>query len=171
MSRPLDAADLDAMARLAVGHGRPDGNGWPGVAHLDYGPMPARCVELDGAWFGNVGGVRDAVDNGATVVVSLCRMGTADVPDDVEHHTVGLIDTTAADNPNAAFVLLDTARTIGELTAAGERVFAHCVRAEHRAPSMAAAYLISRGVDAETAIDESQSRPSAVRHQPSCAMR
>ena len=140
------------MARLAVGHGRPDGNGWPGVAHLDYGSMPARCVELDGASFGNAGGVRDAVDGGATVVVSLCRMGTADVPDDVEHHTVGLIDTTAADNPNAAFVLLDTARTIGELAAAGERVFTHCVRAEHRAPSMAAAYLISRGVDAETAI-------------------
>ena len=93
------------------------------------------------------------------VVVSLCRMGTADVPDDVEHHTVGLIDTTAADNPNAAFVLLDTARTIDELAAAGERVFVHCVRAEHRAPSMAAAYLISRGVDAETAIATRQSGP------------
>jgi hypothetical protein len=31
-------------------------------------------------------------------------------------------------------------------------VFTHCVQAEHRAPSMAAAYLITRGVDAETAI-------------------
>ena len=110
----LVAADLDAMVRLAVGHGRPDRSGWPGVANIDYGSMPALCGELDGAWFGNFGGVRDAVDEGATLVVSLCRMGTADVPDDVEHHTVGLIDTTAADNPNAAFVLLDTARTIDE---------------------------------------------------------
>jgi hypothetical protein len=31
-------------------------------------------------------------------------------------------------------------------------VFTHCVRAEHRAPSVAAAYLITRGIDAETAI-------------------
>jgi hypothetical protein len=78
--------------------------------------------------------------------------GTDDVPHAVEHHTVGLIDTTAGDNPNAAFVLLDTARTIGDLAAAGERVFTHCARAEHRAPSLAAAYLISRGADAGTAI-------------------
>jgi ADP-ribosyl-[dinitrogen reductase] hydrolase len=148
----LTAADLDAMARLAVGHGHPDGNGWPGAAHLDYGPMPSRFVELDGAWFGNVGGIGDAVHGGSTVVVSLCRMGTSDVPDTVEHHTVGLIDTNAADNPNAAFVLLDTARAVGELAEAGERVFTHCVQAEHRAPSMAAAYLITRGADAETAI-------------------
>jgi hypothetical protein len=148
----LTADDLDAMARLAVRGGRPDPSGWPGVARLDYGPMPSRCVELDGAWFGNVGGIGDAADGGATVVVSLCRMGTDDVPQGVEHHTVGLIDTTAADNPNAAFVLLDTARTIGDLAAAGERVFTHCVRAEHRAPSMAAAYLITRGIDVETAI-------------------
>jgi ADP-ribosyl-[dinitrogen reductase] hydrolase len=102
--------------------------------------------------FGNFGGTVHAVDDAATVVVSLCRMGTGDVPQGVEHHTVGLIDTTAADNPNAAFLLLDTARTIGALTDAGECVFTHCVRAEHRAPSMAAAYLITRGVDVHTAI-------------------
>jgi ADP-ribosylglycohydrolase len=148
----LTAADLDAMARLAVRRGRPDPQGWPGVAHLDYGPMPAKCIELDGALFGNVGGIDRAVADGATAVVSLCRMGTADVPDTVEHHTVGLIDTVAPDNPNAAFVLLDTARTIGDLAAAGERVFTHCVRAEHRAPTMAAAYLVTRGVDLDTAI-------------------
>ncbi len=76
----LTAADLDAMARLAVRGGRPDPSGWPGVDHLDYGTMPSRFVELDGAWFGNVGGIVDAVDDGATVVVSLCRMGTDDVP-------------------------------------------------------------------------------------------
>jgi ADP-ribosylglycohydrolase len=148
----LTAADLDALARLAVRRGRPDPNGWPGVAHLDYGSMPAVCAELDGAWFGNFGGIEGAVADGATVVVSLCRMGTADVADTVEHHTVGLIDTDAADNPNAAFVLLDTARMIGDLAAGGERVFTHCVRAEHRAPTMAAAYLITRGVDLDTAI-------------------
>jgi ADP-ribosylglycohydrolase len=155
----LTAADLDALARLAVRGGHPDPHGWPGVAHLDYGAMPARGVELDGAWFGNAGGIGQAVENGATVVVSLCRMGTDDVPDGVEHHTVGLIDTTASDNPNAAFVLLDTACTIGDLAAAGERVFTHCARAEHRAPSLAAAHLISRGVDADTAIARAGDAP------------
>ena len=37
----LTAADLDAMARLAVRGGRPDPSGWPGVDHLDYGTMPS----------------------------------------------------------------------------------------------------------------------------------
>ena len=148
----LSAADLDAMARLALRGGRPDGSGWPGVAHMDYGRMTARFVELDGAWFGNTAGIPAAVSDGATVIVSLCRMGTSDVPEGGEHHRVGLVDTTAGDNPNAAFVLLDTARTIGDVVASGGRAFTHCAYAEHRAPSVAAAYLMTRGADAESAI-------------------
>jgi hypothetical protein len=119
---------------------------------MDYGRMTPVCVELDGAWFGNVAGRTQAIADGATVVISLCRTGTEEIPAGVEHHTIGLIDTDAADNPNGAFVLHDTARTIADLVDAGERVFVHCARAEHRAPSMAAAYLIRRGADATSAI-------------------
>ena len=49
-----------------------------------------------------------------------------------------------------------------ELVDAGEQVFVHCVHAEHRAPTMAAAYLITRGVDAGTAIR--RGAPHSVAH-------
>jgi ADP-ribosylglycohydrolase len=148
----IDAARLDALARLAARGGRPDGSGWPGIARMDYGRMTPVCVELDGAWFGNVAGRTQALADGATVVISLCRTGTDEIPAGVEHDTIGLIDTDAADNPNGAFVLHDTAGTIADLVDTGERVFVHCARAEHRAPSMAAAYLIQRGADPTSAI-------------------
>ena len=79
-------------------------------------------------------------------------MGDADVPEGVEHHTIGLVDTDVADNPNIAHVLADTARTVADLADAGERVFVHCAHAEHRAPTLAAAYLVVRGADVETAV-------------------
>ena len=125
----LRCSDLETLARLAVNSGRPDAKGWPGgaqmvpgyVEHFGLSPM---AREIDGVAFGNAAAVRSAVDGGATVVVSLCRMGTADVPDSAEHLTVPLIDSTADDNPNLAFVLADTARTVMALADAGEHVFA-----------------------------------------------
>jgi ADP-ribosylglycohydrolase len=153
----IPARKLDAMARLAANGGQTDAKRWPGVDRLvpdyieDYGLKPL-VVEVDGAWFGNAAGVSRAVDDGATVVISLCRMGTDDVPPNIEQHTIGLIDTGAADNPNLVFVLGDTAATIVELVDSGERVFVHCVAAENRTPAMAAAYLITRGASLDDAL-------------------
>jgi ADP-ribosyl-[dinitrogen reductase] hydrolase len=154
----LRAGDLDAIARLAVNDGRPDPIGWPGVRTLvDHyaARYPSRPLvkDIEGAWFGNVHGLPEALDQGATAVVSLCRMGSADVPAGVEHFTVALIDTTAEDNSNLAFVLADTAQTIVELVDEGERVFVHCVAAENRTPAVAAAYLMARGVESQTALE------------------
>jgi ADP-ribosyl-[dinitrogen reductase] hydrolase len=114
--------------------------------------------EVDSVLFGNAAGVRPAIERKATVVVSLCRMGTSDIPDDVEHLTVALIDTTLADNPNLAFVLADTARTVASLTDAGERVFVHCVAGENRTPTIAAAYLMARGDDRATALARTEAK-------------
>jgi ADP-ribosyl-[dinitrogen reductase] hydrolase len=153
----IPGRELDAMARLAVNGGQPDSLRWPGVDRLvpsyvsNYRSDPL-VVELDGAWFGDAAGVPQAVDDGATVVISLCRMGTDDVPASVEQHTIGLIDTGPEDNPNLVFVLRDTATTINDLVLAGERVFVHCVAADNRAPSMATAYLVSRGVPLDAAL-------------------
>jgi ADP-ribosylglycohydrolase len=154
---PILESDLDTMARLAVKHGQTDPIGWPGAEHLvpgydrKYGLKPM-VVELDGAWFGNAAGVERAVEDGATVVISLCRMGTDDVPADVEQHTIGLIDSNADDNPNLVFVLRDTAVAIDEMVRAGERVFVHCVAAENRTPVVAAAYLMARGASPDDAL-------------------
>ena len=153
----LRAADLESMARLAVRGGKADPAGWPGVAtmltyYADHFPGRPLVAEIDGAWFGNVAGLPQALEQGATAVVSLCRMGTTDVPAGVEHLTVALLDTTLDDNANLAFVMTDTAETVAELVDAGERVFVHCVAAENRTPAMAAAYLIVRGADPHEAV-------------------
>ena len=154
----LSGDDIDAMARLAVRGGNTDSIGWPGEEHLvaryveDWGVPPHR-VELDGAWFGTVADLEGALADGADVVVSLCRMGTADVPPSVAHLMVGLIDSNPADNPNLVHVLQDTARTMADLVDAGERVFVHCVAGENRAPSLAAAYLRTRGAAPDEAVE------------------
>ena len=153
----LRCSDLETLARLAVNSGRPDARGWPGGAEMVRGyverfGLSPMAREIDGVAFGNAAAVRSAVDGGATVVVSLCRMGTTDVPDSAEHLTVPLIDSTADDNPNLAFVLADTARTVLALADAGERVFVHCVASENRTPTIAAGYLMARGTARTTAL-------------------
>jgi ADP-ribosylglycohydrolase len=166
----ISGAHLDALARLAIRGGNTDSIGWPGEERLigryveDWEAQPCR-VELDGAWFGTVADVEDAVADGATIVVSLCRMGTDDVPAPAAHLSVGLIDSNRADNPNLVYVLQDTARTVADLVDAGERVFVHSVTTENRAPALAAAYLRTRGAPVEDAIDRAasalQCRPKA----------
>jgi len=80
-------------------------------------------------------------------------MGRKDLPDHVEHHVVGLIDSSRADNPNLEFVLADTADFITDCVAAGKRVFVHCVMAQNRTPALAAAYLVrARSVDPRGAL-------------------
>jgi ADP-ribosylglycohydrolase len=155
---PLTSARLDAMARLAVRGGNTDSIGWPGEEHLvaryieDWDVEPHR-VELDGAWFGTVADVADSVADGASVVISLCRMGTDDVASPASQLTVGLIDSNPADNPNLVHVLQDTARTVADLVDAGERVLVHCVNGENRSSALAAAYLRTRGASATAALD------------------
>jgi ADP-ribosyl-[dinitrogen reductase] hydrolase len=165
---PVSGAQLDAMARLAIRGGNTDSIGWPGEERLieryieDWDAEPRR-VELEGAWFGTVADVEGAVADGATVVVSLCRMGTDDVAPPATQLTVGLIDSNPADNPNLVYVLQDTARAVADLVDAGERVFVHCVAAQNRAPSLAAAYLRTRGAPADEAIDRAS---EALRSRP-----
>lgn len=89
-------------------------------------------------------------------VVSLCRMGAQEVPVGVDHVEVWLVDDSSqAKNPNLDFVLRDVARTIGLLRDEDKNVFVHCVRAEHRTPTAAAAYLAERfAMSAQAAMDE-----------------
>ena len=142
----LTVADLDRLARLTHRGGQPDGNGWPGRASmLDHyrNAFPAEplVVELGGVRFGNAAGLQLALDGGADAVVSLCRMGTQDVPEGVEHHVVGMLDTTSEENPNLVLLLADTTDGIAALVDQGRTVFVHCVAAENRTPTVAAAWL------------------------------
>ena len=156
----LRGFELEGLARLAGNRGETDSIGWPVIESLipyyqKHFPAEASTVQLDeGVTVGNVHALVDQIPL-TDVVVSLCRMGRTDVPDHLEHHVVGLIDTGRADNPNLEFVLADTADFVADRVAAGKQVFVHCVMAESRTPAIAAAYLVrTHGCNPEEALQQ-----------------
>jgi predicted protein tyrosine phosphatase len=101
----------------------------------------------------------DAMPDGVTAVVSLCRLGADQVPADgiapENHLEVWLIDDSAEHNRNLEYVLDDAARAIAELRARGETVLLHCVHAASRTPVVAARYSVVRdGIDPDEALAE-----------------
>lgn len=159
---PLGPADLDRLARLAFDQGRVDRDGWPAAATMlsayrrDWA-APAQAVELvDGLVIGNVHALPEVLAD-VDAVVSLCRMGREDVPPSVEHHVIGLLDTSLDENPNLDFVLADTADLLAAIIGERKRVFLHCVQAQNRTPAVAAAYLVRHhGHDPDAAVDRVQ---------------
>ena len=89
------------------------------------------------------------------VVLWLCRLGSDDVPADVEHHELWLIDDTALSvNPNLDFILRDAAEAIVRWREAGREVLVHCAMGESRTPTVAAAYLCTRfGISSAEALE------------------
>jgi ADP-ribosyl-[dinitrogen reductase] hydrolase len=156
------AADLVRLAVLSARRGEDDAQGWPSVqAMVPYYsasfPCEAIAVALDddpGMFVGNVPGL-SRLPSAPDVVLSLCRMGRGDVPAHAEHHELWLIDSAdPADNPNLDFVLSDTAAAISRWRQEGRTVFVHCVRAESRTPTVAAAYRAQReGISAIEALE------------------
>jgi ADP-ribosylglycohydrolase len=156
----LTVSDLEVLARRAARGGKGDDVDWPGVATLTPHYLKSGSnyhttyVDIEGVHFGNVAGLAPAMDAGSDVVVSLCRMGTHDVPKDCEHVVIGLIDTVAEDNPNLPFVLADTVDFIASQADKGSKVYVHCVGAQNRTPAVAATYLVRhRGKSVDAALD------------------
>jgi ADP-ribosyl-[dinitrogen reductase] hydrolase len=154
----LRARDLVRLAHLTVQSGRPDREGWPTCETLDYRqpPQPAVPHPADpGVLLGNA----NASDHHAAAVVSLCRLGVAEVPAPgvrpENHIEVRLIDSDVPEvNPNLPFVLRETAETIRTLRQERHTVLVHCVRAEQRTPSVALAYSRLLGVTADEAMQQ-----------------
>lgn len=142
----MRARDLVALAMLTVRGGVPDGSGWPG-AEPQRGWAEGYLQALpgdDGVVLGNLNALEDAVGQ-VDAVVSLCRVGTGQVPDHLDHHEVVLVDQAgAASNPNLDAVLRDAVEAIEHLRGEGKRVFLHCVDGRSRTPTVAAAYLAAR---------------------------
>jgi ADP-ribosylglycohydrolase len=110
----------------------------------------------DGIWLGDMRALDDLPAD-IDAVVSLCRVGTRQVPARIRHHVeVRLIDQeNPAKNPNLDFVLLDSVHAIAALRSEGHTVLLHCVRAESRTPSVAALYSARhKGVPIERALKE-----------------
>lgn len=100
----LRTRDLVELASTVTGLGEADLSycGWAQTGGV------ARHPHDDSVWLGGIGALRSLPD-GVDAVVSLCRIGTADLPARTEHVEVRLIDQEG-ENANLDFVLLDTVR-------------------------------------------------------------
>lgn len=144
----LRARDLMMLGmELGRGEGRRPAT-WPRAEHQDYS-MWSRTDALvqhphdDGVWLGGVGSLGLVAELGVDAVVSLCRLGTADVPSVApeDHATFWIIDSPVEeDNAYAAFVLGDAAAAVERYRAEGKTVLLHCVRAESRTPTVGSLY-------------------------------
>jgi ADP-ribosylglycohydrolase len=143
----LYARDLVRLAVMTARGGRPDSAGWPSGARIDYSTYKDSNVVAqhpydDHVWLGGVDALPNLPD-GVNAVVSLCRLGMAQVPAPGvaagDHVEVWLIDEAdPAKNPNLDFVLADAAAAVSELRDEGRTVLLHCVQAQSRTPAVAA---------------------------------
>ncbi len=145
----LRGEGLVALAHLAA-TGGPEKHGWPTAARIDYpgaAGLLVRHPHDDGVWLGDVAAL-DQLPPSVSAVVSLCLVGTGQVPPGVEHLPFRLIDEPdPAVNPNLEFVLADAAATAAALRDEGHEVLIHCVHAQSRTPAVAIAYALSRGAE------------------------
>ena len=164
------ANDVARHAVLAANGGASDDHGWPAgesmlphyAATFGAAPVLVPLPDDPGVLLANAAGVMgaDRVDD----VVSLCRMGSADVPAGARVHQLHLIDADRA-NPNLRFHLRDLAETVAAWRDEGRTVAIHCVMAESRTPTAGAAYLAHRmGIDAASAL--ARIRDALPRAQP-----
>lgn len=152
------AAALAALATLTLRGGRRDSNGWPTGPRVDYAAWGVRgtCVphpSVRHVWIGDAGAL-DELPAEIDAVVSLCRIGTAQLPAGAASHVVRLIDSLPEDNPNVDFVIDDAARTVLRLRDEGRRVFLHCVAGQSRTPTVAARVAVLDGTPLDRALRE-----------------
>ncbi|MEI6375077.1 MAG: ADP-ribosylglycohydrolase family protein [Actinomycetes bacterium] len=144
-------------------------HGWPGLRYRDLialafaldNPKSIRAEVFDYSGYGDLHamaihphdekvllgavGVLRELPVGITAVVSLCRLGSTEVPAQGvtigNHVEVWLIDKPEpADNPNLDLALTNAADTIAALRSEGHTVLVHCVQAQSRTPTVAALY-------------------------------
>lgn len=150
----LRGTDLVRFAVQAVAGEAPaeqiDYTNWGDVSALVQHPHDP------GVWLGGVGSL-GALPDEVDAVVSLCRVGTKQVPAHIrEHLEVRLIDRPDLDeNPNLRFVLGGTVDAIAALRAEGRTVLVHCVQAHSRTPTVGVLYATRHlGVPPEQALRE-----------------
>jgi hypothetical protein len=122
--------------------------GWPSVRRLvPHGRRveapalgPVEGIERLSA--GNLAALPDALAGGADAVVSLCRVGSDDVPEPTLHAEMWLYDSVAS--PNANEVIDDAADVIERWLEGGRHVYVHCMGGRSRTAAVVAAVLTRR---------------------------
>lgn len=155
----LTGERLVELAHLAATGARPDSQGWPSCDRVEYAATGTREALVPhprdgGVLLGDVFTLDD-LPGDVTAVVSLCRVGRAQVPAGLEHVVYWLIDVPdPSANPNLDFVLADAAHTVAQLRAEGHVVLLHCVARHSRTPAVAIAYSMLRGAGRDAASEE-----------------
>jgi ADP-ribosylglycohydrolase len=146
----LRTRDLIDLVSIIIRKGQPDGFDL-GYSGYELGVATPHPYD-DGVWLGDMGALR-SLPEGVDAVVSLCRVGNADLP----HHEqldVRLIDRPGG-NQNLDFVLLDTVRAVEQLRQEGRTILIHCVQAQSRTPTVATLYGARlRGIGIDEALAE-----------------
>lgn len=144
----VDANELTRLACLAACGGAADRDGWP---NADRAPVSMSSDHLyrhphdDGVWLGSLAAL-DRLPPEVDAVVSLCRVGRTQVPEQLESVQVWLVDRPGK-NANLDFVLTEAADVIAALRGEGKVVFVHCAEARSRTAAVAALYGVRhRGV-------------------------
>jgi ADP-ribosyl-[dinitrogen reductase] hydrolase len=141
------ASDLVRLAVRTVWQGGDDAQGWPGAAVLAPDPTPAfvrPCPGDEGLLLGNRAALPEVVGE-VDAVVSLSRVGSAEVPAGLEHHEVWLVDRRDPQaNPNLGFVVADAVEAVRTLREEDKRVLLHGAAGRSRLPAIAAAVLADR---------------------------
>jgi ADP-ribosylglycohydrolase len=152
----IDANELVRRAALAARAGSSDSQGWP---RGEYGTTYRRSDYLalhphdDGVYIGSIAALR-RLPHEVGAVVSLCRVGTRDIPNGVESVQVWLVDEDGQ-NANLDSVLAGAADAVAELRSEGRTVFVHCAEGRSRTSAVATLYGVRhRGVPLDRAWDD-----------------
>lgn len=156
--------ELVERAVVTAREGGRDESEWPSAARLDYEDWGSldTCVRHPhdpGVYMGAIGSL-DRMPADVDAVVSLCRVGRAQVDTDLvepqNHVRVWLVDSEfEEDNQHVDFVLREAADMVARLRAEGRVVLLHCVQAHSRTPSVGALYsALHCGVPVDQAIDQ-----------------
>jgi hypothetical protein len=145
----LRGRDLITLALCSARNGQSGPGDWPRGRVLDYsacGDTSALAIHPHDrlVLLGGVDAVRKPPD-GVDAVVSLCRLGSAEVPapgvDPSDHVEVWLAGSDGPGrNLNLDLVLTQAADTVAALRGEGRTVLVHCTDAVSRTPAVAALY-------------------------------
>ncbi|AKS36814.1 ADP-ribosylglycohydrolase family protein [Mycolicibacterium goodii] len=133
----MTARDLVALANTVASKGKPVRG--PVYSGLRIDTLASHPHDRN-VLLGGVGILRNLPPE-VDAVVSLCRVADDDVPQQMPHVEVRLIDSTdPEENPHLDFVLTEAVRAVERLRAEGHTVLLHCVEAYSRTPTVAALY-------------------------------
>lgn len=143
----FDDTELVRLTNRAL-NGVAQANSWPNIPKFDYSTWSGR-FELaqhpadEGLWLGGVGSLQN-LPKEVTAVISLCRIGTDEIPVRVQRRLeIYLMDKPGPENNlNLGFTFETVAAAIKKLRDQGEIVYLHCVQSQSRTPSVAATYSV-----------------------------